>query len=186
MSRIRLLLLNCTKKSEPNEVEFLSQFIEMMRQRYHKSIEYEAVNVNTKREFKKQIQRTWPNIIHIAAHGDSKLYPSGNRGKETSIEIGNRSISSKEIAKLRENPVKLVFISACLNSYKDMADAFLDRGAEKFIAPKTDVEWVHAALFSATFYRRYVYDRTSFEASFSFAQEHTRLRKDFPEYWYNP
>ena len=65
-----------------------------------------------------------------------------------------------------------------------MANAFLDRGAEKFIAPKTKVEWVHAALFSAMFYRRYVYDRISFESSFYFAQEHTKLRKDFPEYWY--
>ena len=191
MKNFKILLINCAKKSDPNEAEFLYHFFTMMKVHYPKSIEFQSVNVRTKKELKAQLENTWPNIIHIAAHGYSERHPKrnqrkGNRGKETSIEVGRGSITSKEIKKLEKNPLKLVFISACLNSYEDMANAFLNRGAEKYIAPKTKVGWVHAALFSTMFYYRYVYKKTSFNAAFNFSSKHTKLGKDFPEYWHNP
>jgi len=159
MRKFKILLLNCAKKSDPNEAEFLSHFFTMMKVEDPENIDFQSVNVRTKKELKEQLENTWPNIIHIAAHGDSECHPKGNRGKETSIEVGRGSINSREIEKLGENPLKLVFVSAYLNSYEDMANAFLNRGAEKYIAPKTKVDWVHAALFSTMFYNRYVYKK---------------------------
>ena len=93
-------------------------------------------------------------------------------------------MTSEEIAQLEKVNLELVSISACLTSYMDMAQAFTERGAKRYLAPKTKVPWVDAALFFTLFYKRYLYDRKSFEASFNYARENTKTGQHFKEYWY--
>jgi CHAT domain-containing protein len=183
MKKFNVLLINLTNKKEPNEVEFLSEFFHMIQMRYPNRVDFKPIQVRSKKEFKSLLSDQWADIIHIAAHGYSKKH-SGRRGKETSIYLSRTSINSDEINKLPEIKTKLVFVSACLNSYEDMANAFLNRGVEKFIAPKTIVDWVNAALFSVMFYKKYVWDGRSFKTAFMYAKRATKLGKDFPEYWY--
>lgn len=99
--------------------------------------------------------------------------------------MGRASVSAEEVADLPKTSTELVFLNACLSSYKDMAKAFLERGVKWYLAPKTKIYWVNAALFAVMFYKRYVWDRTSFKAARKFARGHTKLRRDFPDYWCN-
>jgi len=183
MVKFRILLMNCTEKSEPSEVVFLSEFFEMMKLRYPKSIEFSPIDINNKAQFLDQLTSKWANVIHISAHGHSSKFKSGRRGKRTSIYIKNEHVTSEEIAELPKTIRKLVSVSACLASYQDMANAFVNIGARCYIAPKTEIEWVDAALFYLMFYKRYLYDRKSLEASFSYARKNARLGKYFKEYW---
>jgi len=185
MSRFEILLLNCTRNEEPSEVNFLSEFFEMMRIRYPKSIVFSSVEIRSKNDFLNQLSLSSPNIVHIAAHGYSKK-SKGRRGKRTSIWIkDDEEVTSQEISELPKRARKLVSVSACLTSYKDLANSFLNKGTEHYLAPKTEVGWVEAAIFFVTFYKRYLYDRKSFEDSFYYARHNTKLSKDFPEYWYS-
>jgi len=95
-------------------------------------------------------------VIHISAHGNSKKHPSGRRGKQTSIEIGEDDVTSDDISTLENLNADLVFVSACLTSYQDMANAFLGLDVNHYLAPKTNVDWIQAALFSKMFYKRYL------------------------------
>jgi hypothetical protein len=183
MKRFRILLINCTEGSEPNEAKFLSEFLRMMMLRYPKSIQFSCVDVRNKTDLINQLGLTWPNIVHISAHGLSHKFPSGRRGKKTSIFIENECLTSKDVSKLSKINRKLVSVSACYASYKDIADSFTTKGAEHYLAPKTNVDWVKAALFFVMFYKMYLYDRKSFDLSFNYAVENTKLGKDFREYW---
>ena len=185
MGQFKILLLNCTGGSEPSEMNFLAEFFWMMKKRYPKSIEFSSVDIKSKRDFINQLKLTWPNIVHISAHGWSDKFKSGRRGKNTSIYIGNECVTSADIAKLPKITRKLVSVSACLASYRDMADAFLKIGAKYYLAPKTEIGWVEAALFFVMFYKRYLYDRKSLAASFKYARENTKLGSHFREYWYS-
>ena len=184
MNQFKILLLNCTAKSEPSEVEFLTQLFKMMKLRFPKTVNFEAKEIRRKEDFKKQICRNWPTVIHISAHGHSKRYHSGSRGKETSIQLVRGHITAKEVSNLPKTSTKLVFLSACLSSYEDMANAFIKHGAQWYLAPKTEIHWVHAALFAVMFYRRYIWDRKEFVSAYKYARKYTRLGKDFPEYWF--
>jgi len=180
----RVLLMNCTERDEPSEVAFLSEFFKMMNLRYPKSIRFSPIDVSDKKQFLDLLRDKWANVIHIAAHGYSRKFKSGRRGKRTSIYVKDEPVTSKEIAELQKITRKLVSVSACLTSYRDMADAFINIGAKHYIAPKSKIEWIDAALFFTIFYKRYLYDRISFHRSFNYARKHARLSKDFPEYWY--
>lgn len=184
MTKFKILLLNCTDKSEPSEVTLLSEFFNMMMLRYPKSVQFSApVDVKNKRDLLNQLSLTWSNIVHISAHGMSYKFPSGRRGKNTSIFVGDDCLTAEDVATLPKIKRKLVSISACFASYRDIANAFMDKGAGHYLAPKTKVDWVEAALFFTMFYKRYLYDRDSFDGSFNFARENTKS-KDFREYWY--
>jgi hypothetical protein len=184
MRKFKILLLNCTSGSEPNEVRLLSEFFRMMNERYPKSIDYISVDVKNKFDLVNQLSLTWPNIIHISAHGISHKFPSGRRGKKTSIFVGDESLTSDDISELPQISRKLVTVSACYASYKDLADSFINNGVDHYLAPKTKVDWVDAGLFFVMFYKKFLYDRKTFGESFEYAREHTKLSKDFREYWY--
>ena len=184
MVKFRILLMDCTRRTEPSEATFLSEFFKMMNRRYPKSIEFSPIEINDKMQFLEQLRSKWANIIHISAHGYSSKSKSGRRGKRTSIYIKDERVTSEEISKLPKVPRKLISVSACLTSYQDMANAFLKIGAKHYIAPKTNLEWIDAALFYIMFYKRYLYDRKSLDASFKYARKNTKLGKHFQEYWY--
>ncbi|MFX1521782.1 MAG: CHAT domain-containing protein [Promethearchaeota archaeon] len=184
MKRFRILLVNCTDGTEPSEVTLLSEFFRMMMLRYPKSVQFSQVDVRNKRDFMNQLILTWPNIIHISAHGTSHKFSSGRRGKNTSIFVGDECITAEDISSLQEIPRKLVSVSACFSSYRDLANSFLNLGARHYLAPKTKVDWVEAAMFFVMFYKRYLYDKEPFEDSYDFACEKTET-KDFKEYWYS-
>jgi len=156
----------------------------MMMLRYPRSIQFSSVDVKNKRDLINQLGLTWPNIIHVSAHGMSYKFPSGRRGKNTSIFVGDECLTAEDVSALPKVPRRLVSASACFASYRDMANSFMDKGARHYLAPKTKVDWVAAALFFVMFYKRYLYDRKSFADSFNFARENTKLSKDFQEYWY--
>ncbi len=184
MKKFRILLLNCTSKDEPNESDFLGEFFKMVQLRYPKSVQYKKIEITSERKFKVALSENWANVIHISAHGCSKKYSSGRRGKSTSIFIGSKEITSEQISKYNPLNAELVFISACQNSYRDMAGTFLDKlGVKYYLAPKTKIDWTQAAIFAIIFYERYLYDRVKFESAYNFAKENTKSGKDFPEYW---
>jgi len=156
----------------------------MIQLRYPKSVQYKQKEIKSKKVLKKALSKKWANVIHISAHGDSEKYPSGRRGKQTSIEIGEDDVTSDYISTLKSLNADLVFVSACFNSYQDMAKAFLGLNVNHYLAPKTNVDWIQAALFSTMFYKRYLWDKTSFKAAYNYACVHTKSGKDFPEFWY--
>jgi len=181
----KIRLLNCTTKEEPNETILLSEFFKMMQLDYPSKIQFRETQVYTKKQFLDSLTDGWSNLIHITAHGESK--PVDNRrGKRTEIYIKDEphTVKSSDIKNLNTKlNVRCVFVSACRNSYKDMADAFCELGAKHYIAPKSDVSWIEAAIFSMMFYKRYIWDVKSFKSAFNYVQEKTKLKKDFPEYW---
>ncbi|MHA1706434.1 MAG: CHAT domain-containing protein [Promethearchaeota archaeon] len=173
--------MNCTERDEPNEASLLSEYFKMMNLRYRKSIKFSSIDVNDKKQFLDLLGDEWANVIHISAHGYSRKFKSGRR---TLIYVKDESVTSKEIAELPNITRKLVSVSACLTSYKDMANAFINIGAKHYIAPKSEIDWVDAVVFFIIFYKRYLYDQISFHRSFNYARKHSSLSKDFPEYWY--
>jgi mRNA degradation ribonuclease J1/J2 len=96
MGKYNILLLNCIKKTEPNEVAFLLEFLRMMKVRFPKSIEFRPIQVDTKRFFLEILDKNDANYVHISAHGDSEKYRSGNRGKKTRARIYSSSEAHSE------------------------------------------------------------------------------------------
>jgi len=105
--QFRILLLNCTQGSEPSEMNLLSEFLRMMKVRYPKSIEFSSVDVRSKRDFMNQLELSWPNIVHISAHGWSTKFHSGRRGKKTSIYIRDEPVTQKRLPNSQEKPENL-------------------------------------------------------------------------------
>jgi len=56
--KFRILLLNCTERSEPSEVRFLSELLEMMKLRYPKRIDFSSVEVRSKKDLENQLKLT--------------------------------------------------------------------------------------------------------------------------------
>lgn len=175
----KIRLLNCTNKEEPNETILLSEFFKMMQLKYPAKIQFRETQIYTKKQFLDSLTDGWSNLIHISAHGDRSA-------KNTEIHVGdeNEPITATDINELDiKLSLRCVFVSACLTLYKDMADAFCSLETQNYIAPKTDVDWIDAVLFSMTFYKRYIWDNVKFDNAFEYAKKHTRLGKDFPYYW---
>ena len=131
--------------------------------------------INSKKEFLSKLNTGKRyNVIHISAHGPSDCQEIG---------IGNGSTwrASPEEIECTNHKATLVLVNACLANRRAMADAF--KGAKYFLAPKTDVEWVDAAMFSLTFYKRYIVDGISMRNAFKYAGTRTQTSDDYPNYW---
>jgi hypothetical protein len=61
-----------------------------------------------------------------------------------------------------------------------MADAF---NSKYLIAPRTEVDWIDAAVFSVLFYKRYIVDGVSLHSAFEYARKRTQTFVDYPVYW---
>lgn len=62
-----------------------------------------------------------------------------------------------------------------------MAEA--SSGGRYFLAPKTEVEWINAALFSMMLYKRYIVDGIEMQSAFEYARKRTQTSNDYPDYW---
>ncbi len=182
--KYRILLVNCIAQNQPNETVLLSEFFRMLKLRFPRSVDYYPGEVRSKNALFAALTANWPTIIHLSAHGDSGKRSSGRRGKNTGIKVGSSWVTAKDIAQM-DGDIKAgtVFVSACLNSYKDMADAMRQKGADYYLAPKTEIFWVTAALFAVSFYKRLIWDKKDFDNAFRYAGNQTGSGKDFPEYW---
>lgn len=90
-------------------------------------------------------------------------------------------LAKPEEIEVTDHKATLVFANACLANKKAMAEAF--KGAQYFLAPNTEVQWIDAALFSLMFYKRYVVDGTEMRSAFEYARKRTQTSKDYPDYW---
>jgi len=145
MFKRRILILDCTRKSEPSEGRLLKDFFNICRLYKPAKAFTLFYKINSKKEFLQKLSTGKRyDIIHTSAHG-------GPKGK---IGIGNGRTwlaTPEEITKTNHK-VALVFVNACLANKLKIAEAFQSK---YFLAPVTEVEWINAALFSLMFYKRY-------------------------------
>lgn len=170
MRRRKVLILDCTPRSEPREGRILREFFRICK--LYRGARAEALYfpVRSKGEFLRKLNSSKKyDIIHISAHGDSHGVGNGATWSATASEISDRRIRAR-----------LVFLNACLANRRAMARAF---NSTVFIAPTTVVEWKDAVLFAITFYKRHVIDGVSTKSAVSFARTHTKTTKDYPHYW---
>jgi hypothetical protein len=169
-----ILILDCTPNKEPSEGRLLKEFFDTCK--LYKPVTAFSLycKVKSKRDFLRKLDTGKRyNIIHISAHGTLN----------DQFGLGNGSTwlaTPEEIAKTN-NRATLVFANACSANRKILADAF--KGSKFFLAPKTEVEWINAAMFSLTFYKRYIVDGVSLRNSFKYARNRTQTCKDYPDYW---
>jgi len=174
MTEFKILILDCTPKDEPSEGRLVKEFFQMCK--LHKPTRASSLyyKINWKKEFLSKLSTGKRyNIIHISAHGPPK-------GK---VGIGNGRTwlaEPKEIEKTNHKAT-LVFVNACLANKQSIADAF--KGTKYFLAPKTEVDWIDAALFSILFYKRYIVDGVRMRNAFEYARQRTETCNDYPNYW---
>lgn len=174
MTKFKILILDCTPKGEPSEGRLVKEFLQMCK--LHKPAKASSLyyKVKSKREFLNKLSRGKRyDIIHISAHG-------AQRGK-VGIGNGRTWLATPEDIKETDHKATLVSVSACVANKKPIADAF--KGAKYFLAPKTEVDWVDAALFSILFYKRYIVDGISMRNAFEYARKRTQTCDDYPNYW---
>jgi hypothetical protein len=174
MTKFRILILDCTPKKDPSEGRLIKEFLQMCQLYKPAKASSLYYKVKSKKEFLSKLSTGKRyNIIHISAHGPPK-------GK---VGIGNGSTWLAEPKEIEETNHKttLVFVSACLANNQPIADAF--KGAKYFLAPKTEVDWLDAALFSIVFYKRYIVDGVKMRNAFEYARTRTQTCDDYPNYW---
>lgn len=171
MRKRNILILDCTPQSEPSEGELLWQFLQICK--LHKPAKATPLfyKVRSKKEFLSKLNTgTKYNIIHISAHGSSKGLGNGRTWEAKPEDI-----------KETNHKATLVHASACLANKASMAEAF--NGSRYFLAPKTDLDWIDATLFSLVFYKRYIVDGIQMRNAFEYARKRTQTTKDYPNYW---
>ena len=183
MHNHRILILNCTQKSDPDEGAFLAELMESIELRYPKRVRHQVEKVSNSQELRENLVSDWPTIIHIASHGKRLWRPKTGR-TETCIVVGGWPLYASDVSKMNGKiTAELVFANACSNSYLDMAKAMIGKGARFFCAPKIDVYWADAVVYTAVFYHRLIWKDTSVERAGRFAKTHTRLGYAYPDWW---
>lgn len=172
-----ILILDCTLTDEPSEGKLLKSFFEICKLWKPARASSMYYKINSKKEFLKKLdtEKKW-DIVHISAHGEAC---------RSDVIVGNGStwgVTPEEIQEHSRLRAELVFVNACMNNRKRMAEAF--SGCKYFLAPDTKVEWDKAALFALMFYQRYVIYGHSMERSFEYARERSGAASDYQEYWH--
>lgn len=172
MKKRRILVLDCTVNGEPREGKMLQSFFKICEWHAPKSTPLYYPVKTKARLLSKLKTKTKYDVIHISAHGS----PTG---------IGNGSnweANIEEIAQVKTpfRKANLVHVSACGCNYEAMAEAF---NSDYFLAPKTDVQWINAAVFSVILYKRYMVDGISLDNAFEYARTKTQTRTDYPKLW---
>lgn len=177
-----VLLLNCTPKSDPDEANFLAQLMESIELEYP-NVHHRMKHVRSSAELTKHLASKWPTIVHISSHGGRWKRPSTKK-VETGIVVGGWEFYASDIRKMTGRiSAELVFTNACSNSYRDMAQAIIGKGAEYFCAPKIDIYWADAVVYTAMFYRYLLWKRKSVEKAGEFAARKTGLTYAYPDWW---
>jgi hypothetical protein len=174
MKKRRVLILDCTAKEEPREGKLIQSLLRICK--LHKPAMSASLyyTVKSAEELISKLKtKTKYDIIHISAHGSPKGIGDGKTWE----------VKTEEIIEARTpfRKAKLVHLSACVSSYKEMADAF---NSKYFIAPKTEVDWINAAVFSVLFYKRYIVDGVLIHNAFEYARKRTQTCVDYPVLWY--
>lgn len=174
MAKRSILILDCTRNFEPSEGRLLKEFFKICQ--LHKPVKATSLyyNIKSKKDFLKKLNtgRRY-NIIHISAHGADE--------GEVGLSNGSTWIARPEEIEETNHKATLVHASACSANREILANAF--KGAKYFLAPQTEIDWVDAAIFSLTFYKRYIIDGISMRRSFEYARKRTQTCKDYPNYW---
>lgn len=132
----------------------------------------EADVKNKNKLLQKLTTKTKYDIIHISAHGSTDGIGNGSTWTAKTEEIAEKRTPYYK--------AKLVHVSACLSNYREIAEAF---NSNYFVAPKTEVDWIDAAMFSSLFYKRYIVDGISLPKSFEYARMRTQTCVDYPVFW---
>ncbi|MDG6222933.1 MAG: hypothetical protein IAX21_00880 [Candidatus Bathyarchaeota archaeon] len=96
--------------------------------------------------------------------------------------MGNRSTwwaRPEEIEKT--NQCRINLCKCMFSKQESFAEAF--QGAEYFLAPNAEIDWIKAAIFSVMFYKRYIVDGVSLSNGFEYARKRTQTCTDYPNYW---
>jgi hypothetical protein len=174
MTKRSILILDCTPSNEPSEGRLLKEFFQICRLRKPGKAMSLYYKIKSKRDFLSKLDAGKRyDIIHISAHG-----PSDN---EVGLGNGSTWLAKPEEIEKTNHSAKLLFANACLANRQVIAEAF--KGAKYFLAPKTEVLWIDAALFSLMFYKRYIVDGVSMRNAFDYARKRTQTSKDYPNYW---
>ena len=174
MSKRSILILDCTPNDEPSEGRLLKEFFKICRLCKPAKASSLYYKINSKKEFLRKLNTGKRyDIIHISAHGPT----------ENGVGLGNGRtwLAKPEEIETTNHRATLVFANACLASSKIVADAF--EGAKYFLAPKTEVGWIDAAIFSILFYKRYLVDNKRMQSAFEYARRRTQTSRDYPDYW---
>lgn len=169
-----ILILDCTPKDEPSEGRLLKEFFQMCR--LYKPAKGSSLyyKVNSKKAFLRKLDTgTRYDVIHISAHGP----PDNGVG----IGNGRTWLATPEDIRETNHRAVLVFANACLANRRALAEAFT--GARYFLAPRTEVKWIDAALFSLMFYKRYIVDGVEMHSAFKYARKRTQTADDYPDIW---
>jgi len=159
-----ILLEGLPKYENVNEAYAIADALEIMkkscdgrRARHLKIIPHTAEN---KADFMRWLEKD-TDFLHISAHGDRV-------NNQTILKITrNGTLTPKEVAELNIK-AKVIFMNACQQSRKDMAEAFFKAGKPKyrfFIAPFKEVPFDEAFLIALLFYKNAFLERTSLENS---------------------
>jgi len=148
-----ILIEGLPKYERVNEAKSIAEALEVMKKscdgRRARHLEIIPHTVESKADFINWLEKE-TDFLHVSAHGKRK------KGK-TVLKITRGSIiTSEEIEKLNIK-AKVIFVSACQQSRKDMADAFLKAGKPKYryyIAPRVDVPFDEAFIVALLFYKK--------------------------------
>lgn len=174
MAKRNILILDCTRNSEPSEGRLLKEFFDICRLHRPKKATSLYYKIKSKKDFLNKLNTgKHYSIIHIAAHGPD----------EGEVGLGNGStwLARPEELKKTKPKTTLLHASACSASNKILANSFQD--VDFYLAPKTEIDWINAAIFSMLFYKRYIVDGISMQSSFEYARRRTHTCKDYPNYW---
>jgi len=148
-----ILIEGLPKYERVNEAKSIADALEVMKKscdgRKTRHLEILPHRAESKADFIKWLEKE-TNFLHISAHGDRE-------NNETVLKITRGStITSQEIKDLNIR-AKVIFVNACQQSRKDMADAFLEAGKPRYryyIAPRVDVPFDEAFIVALLFYKK--------------------------------
>ena len=174
MIKRRILILDCTPHDEPSEGRLLKEFFQICRLYKPAKASSLYYKINSKKSFLSKLNTGKRyDVIHISAHGP----PEG----EVGLGNGRTWMAKPKDIETTNHKAILVFANACLASKQVIANAF--KGAKYFLATRTEVEWIDAALFSLVFYKRYIVDGISMRSAFEYARKRTQTSGDYPNFW---
>jgi hypothetical protein len=178
--RRSILLVECIPEeeidcSEGKMLKELFRIINLQMRDNRERVDWATAKANTPEDLLSILRKAEQSSIHISCHGRyyKNYYKTGLKlpeGRLFSDKITSKD-ETKPIWNERANDKKqaipqLVFLSACETAHDtDMVERFMQAGVRYVIAPKKDIPFSDAALFSSIFYPLvYVEQKNPFNA----------------------
>jgi hypothetical protein len=165
--RHSILLVECIPEqdmncSEGKLLKELFRIINVQMSDNKERVDWKPAKANTPQDLLRILRKAQQSCIHISCHG--RYYKNYGKtglklpeGRLFSNEIGSKDgaklLWSERAGNKKQSIPQLVFLSACETAQDtDMVERFMQAGVRYVIAPKKEIPFSDAALFSSAFY----------------------------------